>query len=406
MTIDVDVAEQFEKHLSSPKQTWLLGAGVSFPANIPLMYALTARVLAVARSELFHEDPAALRILAFIQDDCGANSHIEHHLTHLGDLISIAARSRTGGIMISGEHVSKDKLIEVHRGLIGEIAAAVRWGFKAARKDADGAITDPEVVGTNGKSIVDIVGHKQFISAVFGSNRAGLDFVRTPVEFFTTNYDTLIEDALALTGVEFQDGFVGGGVGFWNIRNYSATAGTRAIVSKLHGSIDWYQPSSGSPNMLRVRNGDTYPGEGGSVMIYPQATKYVNTQRDPFAEIFQRFRQRLSQGNDHVVLACGYSFGDDHINAEFEIAMASAKNQLTVVAFSDEPKDELPPTLRKWQSESWAQRLFIASPKGLYQGQKGPFFPAPDGTRSWWTFEGVSKLLSSGLPKDILEAMA
>lgn len=41
MADDIDVAEQFEKHLNSPKQTWLLGAGVSFLANIPLMHPLT-----------------------------------------------------------------------------------------------------------------------------------------------------------------------------------------------------------------------------------------------------------------------------------------------------------------------------------------------------------------------------
>lgn len=141
-------------------------------------------------------------------------------------------------------------------------------------------------------------------------------------------------------------------------------------------------------------------------MIYPQATKYVNTQRDPFAEIFQRFRQRLSRGRDHVLFICGYSFGDDHINAEIEIAMSSGRNQLTIVAFAGEPGGALSPKLKQWLSETWGQRLFIASPKGLYQGSTGPIFPASDGERNWWTFEGVASLLAAGLPKDIQEAIA
>ncbi|MCE2580827.1 SIR2 family protein [Komagataeibacter sp. FNDCR1] len=212
---------------------------------------------------------------------------------------------------------------------------------------------------------------------------------------------------LALTGIEFQDGFIGGGVGFWNTSNYKANSGTRAIVSKLHGSIDWYRPLSGNLNLLRIRYGDTYPSHGGTVMIYPQATKYLNTQRDPFAEIFQRFRQRLSQGSDHVLLICGYSFGDEHINAEIEIAMSSNKSQLTLVAFADEPNDILPDTLSVWLSEPWGQRVFIASPKGIYQGSIGPVFSYPDGgKRDWWTFNGATKLFSEGLPKDIQEAMA
>lgn len=406
MSDGVDIAEQFEKHLNSPKQTWLLGAGISFPANIPLMYPLTTRVLELARNVQFFNDGEAIHVLDFITGDCGEHSHIEHHLTHLGDLISISQRSRTSGIEIGGQRIAKEKLIEVHRGLIEKIASTVRWGFKAAQRNAEGKVSEEAKFGKDGMSIVDISGHRKFVEAVFGTNRAGLDFVRTPVEFFTTNYDTLIEDALALTGIEFQDGFIGGGVGFWNIRNYAANSGTRAIVSKLHGSIDWYRPHSGDANLLRVRHGDTYPDHGGSVMIYPQATKYLNTQRDPFAELFQRFRQRLSQGSDHVLLICGYSFGDDHINAEIEIAMSSGKNQLTIVAFIDEPNDELSPTLREWLSRPWGRRLFVASPKGIYQGSTGPVFPAPEGKRDWWTFDGVAKLFAAGLPKDIQEAMA
>lgn len=405
MAHDVDVAEQFEKHLNSPRQTWLLGAGVSYPANIPLMYPLTDRVMDIARNEIFPGDADAIRVLDFVVEDCAENSHIEHHLTHLGDLISIAERSRTGGIDIGGGRISKEKLEEVHQGLIEQIASTVRWGYKAERKNGEGEIVAAAQIGSPSGSIVDISGHQKFVEAVFGTSRAGLDFVRTPVEFFTTNYDTLLEDALALAGIEFQDGFIGGGVAFWNVRNYTNQTGTRAVISKLHGSIDWYRPRFGKANLLRVRYGDTYPGHGGSVMIYPQATKYLNTQRDPFAEIFQRFRQRLSHGSDHVLLVCGYSFGDEHINAEIEIAMSSLRNQLTVIAFNDEPNGKLPQTLRKWQSKPWSQRLFVASPKGIYQGSIGPVFPIDGGNRNWWTFDGAATLLASGLPKDIQDAM-
>lgn len=406
MTLSIDIAEQFEKHLSSPKQTWLLGAGVSYQAHIPLMFPLTDRVLDVARSDLFTGDAEALHVLNFITSDCGEDSHIEHHLTHLGDLISLADRSRTGGVEIDGSRVMKDNLISIHTGLITTIADTIRWGFKPAIRDEAGNITEEARAGKAGASLVDIKGHLQFVEAVFGPHRAGLDFVRAPVEFFTTNYDTLVEDALALTGIEFQDGFVGGGVGFWEMRNYAASAGTKAVVSKLHGSIDWYRPAGGTTKLLRIRHGDTYPGEGGAVMIYPQATKYMNTQRDPFAEIFQRFRHRLAQGSDHVMLVCGYSFGDDHINAEIEIAMSSPKSQLNVIAFVNEPKDVLSPTLQYWLGRSWGQRLFVASPKGLYRGSDGPVLPAPDGERDWWTFEGATNLLATGLPKDIQEALA
>jgi hypothetical protein len=189
MTQGADIAEQLERHLNSPKQTWLLGAGISYPANIPLMYPLTDRVMQMARSDVFAADDDAIRILDFVVGDCAETSHIEHHLTHLGDLISIAERSRTGGVDIGGKRISKEKLEEVHRGLIEQIASTVRWGYRAADKNSEGKIVAEAQVGNENGSIIDISGHRKFVEAVFGTTRAGLDFVRTPVEFFTTNYD-------------------------------------------------------------------------------------------------------------------------------------------------------------------------------------------------------------------------
>ena len=406
MVDGADIAEQFEKHLNSPKQTWLLGAGVSFPSNIPLMYPLTTRALEIANVEEFANDEDAKRIIKFIQDDVAEGAHIEELLTHLADLISMAERSRSGGVTMNGTHVSKAKLVSVHIALLRIIAEIVRWGYRPPISDSKGKVTQEALIGAKGKSIVTIDGHQEFVQAIFGTGRAGLESFRTPVEFFTTNYDTLLEDALALLQIDYQDGFTGGGVGFWGLRNYSPRDGTRALVTKLHGSIDWYRPKVSPSPVLRVRDGDSYPGEGGAVMIYPQATKYMNTQRDPFAEIFQRFRHRLAHGIDHVLLICGYSFGDDHINAEIEIAMATPKSQLTIIAFADEPGGQMPKTLEDWRkNRAWRQQVFIASPKGLYQGSAGPQFPAASGPRDWWTFAGATRLLRDGLPKDIQESI-
>lgn len=77
-----------------------------------------------------------------------------------------------------------------------------------------------------------------------------------------------------------------------------------------------------------------------------------------------------------------------------------------IIAFADEPDGELSPILQQWLSEPWGQRLFVASPQGIYQGSDGPVFPAEDGRRDWWTFDGAANLLSAGLPRDIQEAMA
>ncbi len=403
MTSKLDIAEQFEALLSSAKQSWLLGAGISFPANVPLMHALTDRVYHRALTENFSEDEVAKGVINFIKSQIAENDHIEVFLTQLGDFISLSERNRDSHACVGDARIHKSKLTRIHIEILGIIAETVRWGFKPTSYDADGTtVIEPELAGIVGQSIVSVDYHRNFIEALFGSRRAGLENLRGRLEFFTTNYDTLIEDALALNSIEYCDGFSGGGAGFWNPNSFESKNNAKAFVTKLHGSIDWYRSKKTPFTLLRTRSGDCYPPQGGSVMIYPQATKYQNAQMNPFHDLFQRFRSRLGDGKDHTLLTCGYSFGDEHINADMEIAMSNAQSQLVILAFADENADGLPKKLRDWQTHApWRNRLYVASPKGLYRGDGGPFFGVADGSRAWWTFEGVTTLLKEGLPADI-----
>ena len=395
---EVDIAEQFEKHLNSPKQTWLLGAGASFESNIPLMYPLTERVFEIASTKTFLDDEDAIAIIDFVKSDIAETAHIEIFLTHLSDLISMAERSRTHTVAIGANTATKAKLTAVHLKLLDVIADIIRWGYKPPTGEAQA------IEGEMGKSITKIKAHKDFIRAIFLQNRAGLEKHRSGVEFFTTNYDTLIEDALALNQIPYCDGFTGGAVGFWK---ESLDTNQKAVVTKLHGSIDWFRSSSPPRPLLRVRYGDTYHAdEQGAVMIYPQASKYVNAQENPFAQLFDRFRNRLAEGTDQVLLICGYSFGDDHINADIEQAMSKARSQLTIVVFSGETDGQLPPVLNTWRNgRSFSDRIYIASPKGLHRGASSACFGKEGGSRDWWTFSGMTKLFAEGLPKDIQEAL-
>ena len=313
MSDAVDIAEQFEKHLNSPKQTWLLGAGVSCASNIPLMRPLTERVLEVANTVELVVNDEGRRIIAFIQNDIEEDANIEEFLTHLGDFISMADRSRTGCALIGGQLVPKEDLVLVHHILLRIIAETVRWGFKPATFGDNGEEIEAAEVGENGKGIVGIKEHSNFVKSLFDAGRAGLEMIRTPVEFFTTNYDTLLEDALALHQIDYEDGFSGGGLGFWMERNYQTRDTTRAIVTK---TPRFRRTGIGlqkiRPHCFECVQVAHIPVREGVVMIYPQATKYLNVQRDPFSELFQRFRRRLVQGVDQVLLICGYSFSDEH----------------------------------------------------------------------------------------------
>lgn len=397
-----DVAEQFEKAINTPKQTWLLAAGASFKSNIPLMYPLTKRVLESARTTTFKDDDEVLSTINFIESDIDENGHIELFLTHLADLISLSVRSRDHSAQLGNAKVSFDTLTKLHNGLLDIISDTIRWGYRENWAE-DGQPLDSSI-GTSETPIVTVEHHVSFVRAVFGRNRAGLEALRGPVEFFTTNYDTLIEDALALSGVRYDDGFTGGSVAFWSGYESSTSSHFKARVVKLHGSIDWVAPKDDASRLLRVRHHDAYPAPKNQVVIYPQSTKYVNTQLDPFAALFQRFRRNLADGSERVLLVCGYSFSDEHINQDIEVAMSAPDSQLTLVSFSEE-RGALPPILNDWRKASWGERIYIVSNKGLYNGDRGPFWGL-EADRDWWTFTGVTELLSEGLPLDIQEAMA
>ncbi|MBK1781587.1 SIR2 family protein [Advenella sp. WQ 585] len=384
-TGDDGYLQQLDEFLSRPDQIWLLGAGVSYSAGIPLMHPLTERIMQLVAKSI-HKP-----LLDKLLDELPENTHIEHLLSHLGDYATLASRSRSQQVTISGSIYSIKNLEDAHFEVLKYISETVRWGYRAAddKKDAD--------IGSFKNPIVSADYHLGFLNALLGKRQAGLDSRRPPIRFFTTNYDTLLEDALALGCFPYWDGFVGGAVAFRNYRygDKEPTTGFRGHVIKLHGSIDWYLGDDGK--VWRVRDQDLYPDRAGRVLIYPQATKYIATQRDPFAAQFDLFRRALSNGNDNIFALCGYSFGDDHINQEIEFALSMPGSKTTVLAFCFE-SDGLPSVLESWRQSSWGKRVYVMTQNGLYVGPIGPMHSRNDGTLlDWWTFEGVTNVLKNGV---------
>ncbi|WP_284357140.1 SIR2 family protein [Pseudomonas putida] len=379
-----DWLEQLDRHLASPCLTWLLGAGVSFGAKIPLMYPLTGRVRALAQGTEHME------LLDALFNEIPEGAHIEHILSHLGDYSALASRSRLKTVSINSTDFTLDQMSLAHKAILGWIAETIRWGYVPARADAN------EQVGNATAPLVEIRDHKDFVDALFKTSQAGLHDRRQAVRLFTTNYDTLIEDALALANVTYWDGFSGGAIAFRTHRfgDDEPKNAVRACVVKLHGSIDWHLGDDGK--VWRVRDFDTYPNRHGLILIHPQATKYAATQRDPFAAQFDLFRKSLSSREDNVLAICGYSFGDDHINDEIEICMGRVDSRTTLLAFVREV-DGLPECLVRWRAKPWSTRLYILTQNGLYVGRSDAIHtPVDNSERAWWTFSGVTKMLRDG----------
>ncbi|WOK04740.1 SIR2 family protein [Imperialibacter roseus] len=381
------ITEELRKQLDSSRQNWLLGAGVSYKSNIPLMYPLTDRIKNLIVASKVDKDIEIYNSLTVELQD---KSHIEHYLSHIGDLIALADRSKTQSATVGGKSVTKNELLNLHRSIISAIGETVRYGYSN-----EGS----EVVGSFTKPIVEIEHHIKFVQALY-SNRSNL-LSRSKLTFFSTNYDTLLEDALGLEKFTVVDGFSGGAIAYWNPQfefqdNHSLP--NKCLLYKLHGSIDWHRDEK--KGLVRTRYGTKYLANKSEIMIYPQATKYVETQKDPFSYLFNGFRNALNSNDDNVLITCGYSFGDDHINAEIEAALSSRDNRTTIIAFAQESPDgsiKINKTLDTWLTDKqFGNRIYVAGQKGVYYNSTSPLQPADKKDLVWWTFSGLTNFILTG----------
>ena len=396
----VDDLTQLSSH---GQQIWLLGAGASFQSNLPLVSGLTSRVRTILADTPFRQEanPNIMigHLLEGLRADIGPNVTIEDILDHLADHLSITRRRAEQRASLKvltpdgatrTEYFSFPELQSVHQKILETIRDTLRWGYVHSDNPNESRVGTPE------NPILCIEHHMSFVDVLFDALRAGRELRVHPIEFFTTNYDTLIEDALALQAVPYTDGFYGGAVAHWDptllydMNSHNQTI--RARVTKIHGSIDWTRLGD---RVIRRRISDSYPEGQADLLIYPQALKYELTKREPFETLFGEFRRSLNRPTPQVLFACGYGFGDEHVNQELYIALNSPDSQLTLVAFSKK-RDGCP---AQWQSEAFGERVYMVTEDGIWRGNEGPFLQPPRGElHNWWTFTGMTTFLRN--PED------
>jgi len=174
---------------------------------------------------------------------------------------------------------------------------------------------------------------------------------RDRLNFFTTNYDRLIEYACDLIGLRPVDRFVGGlsprfRASRLDIDMHYNPPGIRGEprylegvlrLTKLHGSIDWRYVGG---ELLRVPLGFGGPAAEDeldaydSLIIYPNPAKDLETLEYPYAELFRDFSAALCRPNS-VLVTYGYGFGDDHINRVIADMLTIPSTHLAVISYDD-----------------------------------------------------------------------
>ncbi len=353
--------------LMQSTKAFLLGAGCSKCAGLPLTAELTAKTLASTRL-----DATTKKILTAIEAMfAGATTaNIEDYLSELVDLVAIAERRGARGATTS---------------------TAPLHGVDYSSKQLKDAVDQiKEAIAEVIDIAVNLEVHWKFIQAVHRPVRPGRTVATRPVDYLVLNYDTLIESALALQKLRYADGMSGGNSAWWDTTTFDAD-GLAARILKLHGSIDWSE-ITGDPLPRRIAKSLTLPtGNDRKVLIWPASTKYRETQRDPYAQLSSLARRvlRPQSGSQTVLTVCGYSFGDSHINIEIERALRESGGELTVVAFTfdEEPTGEL---RRLHEDKEITDQVRIYARRGFFHGTTSA---KSANDLPWSKFENITRLL-------------
>lgn len=362
-----EAIHKLEELMTQSGRAFLIGAGCSKSAGLPLTSELTEKVL---KNDTI--DSTTKQIFENLKNSFAGSidSNIEDYLSELIDLLAITDRRRTRGavetqITLGKASYTADQLQnaveQIKRGIVG--------------------IIDIKVT-------IDV--HQRFVRAVHRPLRPGKLSLNQPVDYLILNYDTLIEDALALERFPFADGIDGGVTGWWNPSTFDRKE-LAARVFKLHGSINWCEfPNEPFPR--RVGNNLQFLSTSDRrILIWPASTKYRETQLDPYAQISERVRQVLHPrpGAQCVLLVCGYRFGDSHINIEIDRALRETEGRLTVIAFTSEegPIGQL----KKWNEDSAVnEQVLIFAKRGFFHGTHASKVTTD---LHWWKFENITRLL-------------
>ena len=364
----LEAVSKLEDLMSQSNRAFLLGAGCSRCAGLPLTSELTD--LIVKNPDLSKETKELLS--ALIEHFEGSNNvTIEDFLSELVDLIAITDRRKErGATKVTVKISNKDYTVEKLQDTLLEIKE--------------------NIVECIEKRDINISSHWQFIKAVHRILRSGKTSLNSAVDYFVLNYDTLIEDSLALERLTYTDGFRGGSTAYWDPKSFYNNL-CEARVMKIHGSIDWCE-IDGELLPSRIRPSLKLPtGTKKRVLIWPASTKYRETQNDPYAQILEIMRRSLRPTtNSEVVLTiCGYRFGDSHINIEIDRALRESNKALTLMVFTEMKEPE--GMLKVWvEDETVKDQVLVYAKRGFFHGSNSA---KSNEDLPWWKFENLTRLL-------------
>ena len=213
------------------------------------------------------------------------------------------------------------------------------------------------------------------------------------VKVFSLNYDPLVERAAEDAKVRVSDGFVGVEHAYFDSAVFEERIGrirgthkgrqfdetVKPIhLLKLHGSLGWYECQQ--RGVRRCGYGSALPNGTRRLMVPPQRRKAIDTMLPPYAALWSAFRGCLGHNATPInCLAClGYGFGDEHVNAVVEAALA--RTDFTLLIFTKELANG---SWDRWSVKTNA--VIVTETRCSIKGTVGP------GHDDLWRFERLCK---------------
>jgi hypothetical protein len=165
--------------------------------------------------------------------------------------------------------------------------------------------------------------HVDFAEWISRANR------KYPIEIFTTNYDYLLELGLEEKNIPFYDGFTGSYEPFFNSESVEdmSFVPNQTKLWKIHGSLGWH--FNDETNKVWRKDSDSE-----DILIYPSTLKYNESKKQPYTAFLDRLTNFLKQP-DTILITCGYSFGDEHINERIITALNTNTSAHVLALFYD-----------------------------------------------------------------------
>ncbi len=209
--------------------------------------------------------------------------------------------------------------------------------------------------------------YTEFVTWISGTGR------EHPIEIFTTNYDLLFEQALERARVPNFDGFTGSSEPFFDPSSVASNdlPARWTRLWKLHGSLGW----AANPKGEVTRTGQA----SATHLVFPEHLKYDQTQKAPYAALFDRLRAFLMTP-DTLLIATGFSFADAHISARIDECL-SANPSASVFAFQFKTLDQ--ETHACNIAGRRANMSVYAADSAMINGIAAPWVPGDPPTRDW-----------------------